>query len=171
MNNKKHITSFLLLLAIIPLSLCVQFVVNQQIVKHKMMEKLEHEMLITFTFSQQQIKWVIPGKELLVNGKLFDVKKYIEKNNRIEITGLFDKEEQALKESYVKLLQDKSDTIPFKKLMGKFFFNPIFSPPNSDTYTKYYYRISSILFCNFSEKLMFKFYPVNTPPPDMCRYI
>ena len=85
------------------------------------MEKLEHEMLITFTFSQQQIKWVIPGKELLVNGKLFDVKKYIEKNNCIEITGLFDKEEQALKESYVKLLQDKSDTIPFKKLMGKFF--------------------------------------------------
>jgi hypothetical protein len=116
-------------------------------------------------------QWQIPSQLELRKLLLIKMATGLRKNNRIEITGLFDKEEQALKESYVKLLKDKSDTIPFKKLMGKFFFNPIFSPPNSDTYTKYYYRISSILFCNFSEKIMFKFYPVNTPPPDMCRYI
>lgn len=171
MNNKKYTACFLLLLAIIPLSFSILFVLNQQIAKHKMMEKLEHEMLTTFTFTQQQIKWIIPGKELLVNGKLFDVKKYIQKNNCFEITGLFDEEEQVAKESYLKLLHNKTDTIPFKKLMGKLFFNSVFSPPGNEISINKYYRISPIIFCIFSEKLIFKFYPVNAPPPDSRHYI
>ena len=61
-----------------------------------MKEKLEQEMLLSVTVAEDQIKWVKPGKEAWVNGRLFDVKTQSCGEGLCTITGFYDDEETAL---------------------------------------------------------------------------
>jgi len=49
----------------------------------------------------KKIEWIKKGKEIMVNGKLFDVKKIVKENGQLIVTGLFDDEETAI-ENYLK---------------------------------------------------------------------
>ena len=76
MNRCKNIiTAFVLLLILaIPLLFSVLVLVKQQIAQSQRNEKFNKEMLHTITVSSADIYWVKPEKEILFNGKLFDVK-------------------------------------------------------------------------------------------------
>ena len=61
-----------------------------------MKENLEKQLLQTITLDDQHIHWVEKGKELLINGKLFDVENMEAQNGTIVFTGLYDDEETVL---------------------------------------------------------------------------
>lgn len=66
--------------------------------QHAMEEKLEEDQLVTLeNIPLQHITWVKQGKEILINGRLFDVKDIIEmENGLLSVTGLYDTQEQEI---------------------------------------------------------------------------
>lgn len=98
----------LLLIWAIPLFYSVSVLVKQQIVQSQRNEKFSKEKLQTITVSSSAIFWVKPGKEILYQGKLFDVKSYITKDGNISLTGFFDHKEDKLVQQIVKLAMQKN---------------------------------------------------------------
>ena len=70
-------------------------------------QALENEQLQTLTVSQSDIKWLHPGKEMLINGRLFDVKSFKQIENTLEIKGLFDEKEESFQQLIISLFHHK----------------------------------------------------------------
>lgn len=125
---KKIITAFVLLLILaIPLLFSVSVLVKQQVAQSQRNEKFSKEILQTITVSTSAIYWVKPEKEILFNGKLFDVKSYTKNGNSISLTGFFDDKEDRLVQQIVKLaLQKNQHGSPFSEPAIKFLFFPAY---------------------------------------------
>lgn len=102
-KNKPLAVISLLALVMIPLYIAVFFLVQQTIIRHQMMEKLEEEALQTFSVPEKNVTWIEEGKELIVDGKLFDVKFFKTTDGYLEVTGLFDEMELKLQHNLVYL--------------------------------------------------------------------
>ena len=61
-----------------------------------MKEELEKGMLQRITISKDDLHWVEQGKEILVNGKMFDVEDLVHEGNYVTVTGLYDEDETSL---------------------------------------------------------------------------
>lgn len=61
-----------------------------------MKNRMEKEVLQTVTMDENKVKWVKPGKEAWINGRLFDIKTRSCQNGHCIFTGFFDDEETAL---------------------------------------------------------------------------
>lgn len=68
----------------------------QQWIRWEKIEELEHAKLIQVKVSRSSINWIKEGKELLIDGNLFDVKSIEEKYDQVILTGLYDHEETAI---------------------------------------------------------------------------
>jgi len=90
-----------------PVLFTLFFLINQQIIRHQMKEKLEKEFLHTITVSSNEMVWVKYYKEIIVGDKLFDVKSFSEKDGLYFLVGLFDAEEAALNDLLEKETDDK----------------------------------------------------------------
>jgi hypothetical protein len=88
--------SIFLIASFIPVAMVLSFHINQQLVRYEMKEKLEEQNLHTITLSTENVHWVKKNKEILVNGKMFDVKSFSIENGLFKFTGLYDEEETAL---------------------------------------------------------------------------
>ena len=86
----------LLVLVLTPVFIAVYFLAQQTIIRNEMKEKLEEEALLTFKIVEKSVSWIEKGKELLVDGKLFDVKSFKNTGGYLEVTGLFDEMELSL---------------------------------------------------------------------------
>lgn len=127
-HYKKITTAFVLLLILaVPLLFSISVLVKQQIVQYQRNEKFGKEILQTITVSSTAIHWVKPGKEILFDGKLFDVKSYITRGSSISLTGFFDDKEDKLVQHIVKLaLQKNQPGSPFSGPAIKFLFFPAY---------------------------------------------
>jgi hypothetical protein len=96
-NNKKMISFFLLLLGSSPWLFIIVSFVKEQHIQHEMEERLEKELLQTIVVAEDDIHWVKKGKEIWVNGKMFDIKSTESKNGIFFFSGLYDEEETHLK--------------------------------------------------------------------------
>ena len=93
---RKYITCFLLLLAALPFLFSLYFRVSERIIHHDMREELEMKHLVTIRVDASSVTWTKTGKEAMVDGKMFDVKKFAASNGQIELVGLFDEDEDIL---------------------------------------------------------------------------
>jgi hypothetical protein len=100
----------LLLIWAIPLFFSVSVLVKQQIAQSQRNEKFSKVKLQTITVPSAAIYWVKPGKEILYDGKLFDVKSFITKDGNISLTGFFDHKEDKLVQQIVKLALQKNNS-------------------------------------------------------------
>ncbi|ULQ52467.1 hypothetical protein [Flavihumibacter fluvii] len=73
--------------------------------RFEMLERLEKESLHAITLSAAEITWAIPGKELRIRGRLFDVKEIKTHGITTTFTGIYDEEEEALE----KKISERSD--------------------------------------------------------------
>lgn len=99
MKSKNHtLIAFILLVIILaPLSYSFIFQARQQRIQHRMKEELEHARLHHIIIPAAKLHWVKEGKEILVEGKMFDVKNItFKQDGNAYISGLFDEEETAL---------------------------------------------------------------------------
>ncbi|HEY0678810.1 MAG TPA: hypothetical protein VGD17_11025 [Chitinophagaceae bacterium] len=80
----------------LPFVYCIYFQVKQQHIWHEMEEKLEKEQLQTITIPVNSFRWFKKNKEILVAGKMFDVKSITIRNNEYVVTGLYDEQETEL---------------------------------------------------------------------------
>lgn len=96
--SHKIYAAVLLMASCIPFLFVVCFHVKQQVARYEMKEKLEENILHTITVSEKNVHWVKKNKEILVNGKMFDIKHFQAENGYFIFTGLYDEEETALNE-------------------------------------------------------------------------
>ena len=81
--------------------------IQETIVRYEMQEKLEHSRLHTVKIPANAVMWYEKNKEIIINGKLFDVASYQTSGDFVIFSGLFDDEETEIRKEVTKLLQKK----------------------------------------------------------------
>ena len=108
---KKQITTLgLLLLVALPLLLSVCIFLKQNILQNQRKQRFETEALQTITVASEKLNWVKAEKEILIDGKLFDVKFYKTSGTNIVLTGFYDHKEDNLVKHIKDLSQQKNDS-------------------------------------------------------------
>jgi hypothetical protein len=94
---KKYAVLVLLGIQLLPLALIISFQVEKELIRFEAREALELAQLQEIKLLEKNIVWEEDGKELLVNGKLFDVySSGPASNGYIVLKGLFDDKENQL---------------------------------------------------------------------------
>ena len=91
----------------LPLLLPVISQIQQRYVQWEMLEQLEQKELVTIEVKASEMHWIRNGKECLVQGELFDVKRYVHKNGNYILTGLFDSKENAIQQQLVQQTEER----------------------------------------------------------------
>jgi hypothetical protein len=155
---------YLLIAAIIPFAFILFLQVKQQVIRHKMKENLEQHFLKTISLSPEEVQWIKAGKEILVGGKMFDVKSFYKEDGQYKFTGLFDEEETAL----VKQLEEssKKGNEPGNRILTNLFqlLQLVYSNENEYQFAKL--SSKTISFYHFNTHLTALYKKVPTPPPQ-----
>lgn len=122
MRSKLTILRSLVLLIIVGLPgiLFVGFSLQKQWHKMEMEEQLEQAALTTIQVPKASFQWYEEGKEILVEGQLFDVEFIQEEGDHYLIKGLFDEAEKKIDSQLADLLnkkQEKTNSILFVPLL------------------------------------------------------
>ena len=165
LQSKKILASLLLLLLATPLFFFIGYLVKREIVYHEMMEKLESASLHTITLDLAEVNWIKANKEVMIEGKLFDIKNSEIIDNKIKLTGLFDYEETKLEKDFTDTFHtNQNQSSPFNPLKLKFIFNLYFKEALSS--------ISLSIFQNkeryplFNEVAVTQIASITSPPPN-----
>jgi hypothetical protein len=93
----RKIISYLMLgIVVLPLVFAGYIQTSEILIHREMKEGLEQKNLVTIHVRSSHLTWTKKGKEAIVNGNMFDVKNYTENGDQIELTGLFDNDEDKL---------------------------------------------------------------------------
>ena len=165
LQSKKILASLLLLLLATPLFFFIGYLVKREIVYHEMMEKLESASLHTITLDLAEVNWIKANKEVMIEGKLFDVKNSEIIDNKIKLTGLFDYEETKLEKDFTDTFHtNQNQSTPFNPLKLKFIFNLYFKEDQSS---------NSLSICQFKKKYhlfneaaVTRIASIPSPPPN-----
>lgn len=166
---KKQLAAFaLLLLVALPVFLSVSFCIKQQLVQHQREQRLKTEVIETITVDAEKIDWIETGKEIQVDGKLFDVKSFKISGNHIVLTGFFDSKEVKIVNHIVDIEQQKSKSgSPINQLVVKFLFLPNYKESTTFSIQNNWQIIVS-QFPVYTESLSIMPYPAVAPPPKYC---
>lgn len=126
--TKRTTTYLLLLLAAMPLVYTLFIGIPQQAIRHRMKVNLETRLLHTIMVSENDIHWIRDGKEILDNGRMFDIKSSHLLNGVYVFSGLYDNEETALMEQIQKDQQNNTTNskqlVQLFQLLQSFYNNP-----------------------------------------------
>jgi hypothetical protein len=125
---KKILAYALLLVVAIPLFFSAYFVVKQQLIQQQVKEKMEAVTVQTISIPLTEAQWVKEGKEILIEGKLFDIKSYSISGDNIILNGLFDNEEDELIAKTNNSFQhNKTNNQPLTQLIAKYLSLPLYA--------------------------------------------
>lgn len=159
--------TFLLLIVAIPLFLSIGFLLTQLTIQFQMEYELETAARQKFTLGTNQVHWIKKNKEILINGKFFDLKSFTVNKDSIIVEGIFDEEEDSLNEKYSDLIDHKKQKYPFcnsLSLTFLFIFNATL-PPSSPSLELNLLSKCSKRWHQPSNNIISQFLRVNIPPP------
>lgn len=118
----KILSVLFLLIFAVPMLCTVAYLAAVKINTHEMQEKLEKSSLQKVSVNPNELVWVKKGKEVLINGKLFDVKSAEIINGKTQLTGLFDTTEDEIVKKISALESSKNDaSSPVYSMLIKLF--------------------------------------------------
>ena len=167
MLNKKYISFFFLSVFLIPALFPVCAFLQQILIQHAMLEKLETANIETIHVKKAVIKWIRYGKEIEIYGKLFDVKDWTEDGESYTIKGLYDEKEARLMTVGKKVQEQSNSSNPTQQRLAKItsvvlFFETI-KDLNFETGV-----INNTPFCIIGQKEFLSFCPqLLSPPPKV----
>ena len=85
------------------------FIGTRIVVRLSMLKNLNEEKITTIRIAENELRWYQKNHEILVDGKMFDVKSFKLVSGFYEITGLFDDMETELN-ALLKNLQDDANS-------------------------------------------------------------
>jgi hypothetical protein len=170
--NEKHkriLTLALLMIVAAPMFFYVGFLVKQKMIRNNMLERLESSALQTISINNKDVKWEEVNKEIIINGELFDVESFVIKTDRIIVTGLFDIDEDKLKDYYVNSLCPKKDnSAPLEELLFKFIFTSVLL--NDASTAIQLNGFVKLLFYHSNDVVYNNTIDVVSPPPNVWFY-
>ncbi len=110
----------------LPFFYVAAFHVQKFFVRVEMQLELKHKQLVTLQIPESKIQWYKEGKEIVVEGSLFDVKSITYKNGLATIKGLYDKKEKEIDKQIKKAnseSQNKTLNTTLVKLLGFYFIS------------------------------------------------
>jgi len=127
-----------------------------------MKEKLERQAVQTIVVPVNELRWYDEGREIVVDGMMFDVKSIAQENGNYIITGLFDEDETQL-HTALKKLQHSSDATD-AQLISELVFDQWTHP------AEHSFELSAATGLNCSmassnDQLHTIFLSIQTPPP------
>lgn len=140
----RKITAFAFALLIaLPLVFIGGMLVKQKIIRFQREERMERELLQTITVATEKIHWIKQGKEILLEGRMFDVKNFRQESGSYTLTGFFDDEEDTLHGQMKNITGEKKDafiTAVFNFLQIPVYHEPEVQPAsvNQELLTKQY---------------------------------
>ena len=95
MSRKKHyiIPLFLLMLTLAPTLFMGGLQAFQFYIKQRMEASLEQDALTTISLPANQVVWYEEGREIMVDGRMFDIKTFHIQNGIFAATGVYDDDE------------------------------------------------------------------------------
>lgn len=84
------------MIAAIPLFMSPAFLAGRIVIRKAMLSRLKDTGLQSLSIPVHQLKWYSEGHELLVDGRMFDVKSIQLKGDNYQVTGLYDDDETDL---------------------------------------------------------------------------
>ena len=119
--KKTAISITIMIIMVAPLFFYAGYFIKQQQLQSKMVAKLKQSMLCTISVKQEEAKWVKSNKEILVNGRLFDIKSIIKKGDLFVFKGLFDVDEDLLQKAIEDFHNRKNnEDSPIEQLIVKY---------------------------------------------------
>lgn len=80
-----------------PVFLPAYFITSRSLIRYEMMERMKKQYLTAIQVPVDEFQWYEKDKEILVDGRMFDVKSIRLINGNYHITGLFDEQETELR--------------------------------------------------------------------------
>jgi hypothetical protein len=170
MFTKKKILAFALLLAVVtPLLVFTCFLVKQSSIENEMEDQLKSASLKTISADITTVRWTKKDKEVLIGGKLFDVRSYTVNGSRLILTGLYDNEEDVLNEQMKNFVQQKNGTTaPLNQAAFNLLFPPLYNN-TVDVFAQSPWRVITHHFIPYQEqKISSKYLSILTPPPKFA---
>ena len=166
---KNHITAFAFLAIVsFPAIIFIYFQIQQKIVQHEMIERLEHSKLEQVTIHNDSVLWYKKGKEIIFHSQLFDVHAYRVNNDSTIFKGLFDIRETALKNQVKKIMErnnenNSSRDLNIAKLMLQVWIND--NSSNDVLLSEGHLRSTKNIIKK--EQLISRSIPIPLPPPKI----
>ena len=127
-KQKKTTAGILALLVALPLLFSVFFLVKQNTIRVEAEDQLNTTSLQTITIPLSELHWLNNEKELLIAGKLFDVKSYTFANNTVTLAGLYDNnEDELVQELYTMVDHKNRSESDINDIIFKYLFFPVFT--------------------------------------------
>jgi hypothetical protein len=156
----------LLLLVVIVLPFCINIFLTSyiQYLKNNYTERLAGKQIVTLHIAQKDIVWEAQGKELLYDGKLFDVKTIQQNKDSIICSGWYDVEEENVqkKNTYI----TKQHTENHKHSKATYFFTYLFFEKFVET-TLQKTLYEKLVYNSYSKQLINCFQTKKAPPPKI----
>lgn len=102
MYKKNCLLVFLLFLVALPELFSIYTIADKVWIEYRMEQELMNGNLQVISLNKSEITWLKENEEALIGGEFFDVKSFTLKGDTITVTGLFDKNEECLKEKIEK---------------------------------------------------------------------
>ena len=155
-----------MLVIFIPMLVSIALPVWQQFIRYQMMEELEAKNLTTITIKNSDLKWIRTGKEITVNGNLFDVDKISMQGSFYIVTGLYDKDEDVLLEM-IKKSQQTTNNKPLQLLASQVLYSILFLEDKMDSQQVIFKLLSNHHYILNTDRFI-SFSPALAAPPPKC---
>jgi hypothetical protein len=164
-GHKRMIALGFMLLIAIPLCLSVVFVVKQKILHLTIQERFGKELIQTITVAKKDFTWVKKEKEIIVEGKYFDVMHYKTSGEDVIVTGFYDNKEDELVKGIKKLIRQKRAANSSTNLLIIGFLSPIIHFNQTEITHNMTWHFISGQYHSFDERLTTGSIPTPTQPP------
>ncbi len=166
MNKRKSYAIILFVLLSIPICSLVCMQIFQLVIKQEMKEKLEYQLLHKVTINKADLVWVKKNSEILLEGRMFDVKSMSQEKDILHIQGLFDDEETAI-ENFIQKNNSGNSTNQQRTIVQ--FFQVFQSAIHTDFINGMlvFFVTNKIFYTENRPALSDQILKVNTPPPKI----
>ena len=167
MGSKKKIVAFVfVIITLCPVIAFYTLSICKKIVQHQMEEKIERSLLQTIVAKKGSFTWIKMNKEILINGKMFDVKSYKINVEETTFKGLYDEDEKKIVQDINELSSEKNEPLQptlqlLKVLLATYTFK-VSEYPNNVIFKE----IKNEYF-NYDELLAFHHTSIFLPPPNL----
>lgn len=167
--RKKIAVILICFTALLPLFLSSFFLGGRIVIRIIMFEKLEKENIQSLRLPADKINWYKKGRELIIDGKMFDVKSIEKQGDEYMITGLFDEMETTLNDQLAMAHeQGNQHKTGSNQLLQVCLGLTAIQLLNTDPSTADDPEINPIFFNDFSSPLFTRTQVIFSPPPEYC---
>ncbi len=156
-----------ILLLAVPLGVSIFNILQQNLLHKKIATRFKTEVLQTITIAKADLNWAKKNKEVIIDGKYFDVKSFTIKGDKITLTGFYDHHEDKLVKRMTNLMQQNNGSeSPVNQLAVKYFFFPLFTQQTDVDFIQHW-KTAVTTYHSYSDNISEISIATISPPPKV----